>query len=66
MASFQEKLDHYAVLGIARTATVEDIKKAYRNSAILLHPDRNQDVGATAAFQRVSLFTRPQITSAQT
>ena len=65
MASFQEISDHYAVLGIAHTATVEDIKKAYRNSAILLHPDRNQNAGATAAFQRVSLFTWPQIISAQ-
>ena len=45
--------DHYAVLGLAAHATGEQIKQAYRQLALQLHPDVNPSAEAQARFQVV-------------
>src|SRR5664279_4096938 len=47
--------DLYAVLGVAKDANADDIKKAYRKLARRYHPDRNQgDAAAEERFKQVS------------
>jgi molecular chaperone DnaJ len=43
--------DFYVILGVARDATLETIKRAYRRLAKRIHPDA--DNGSTAAFQEL-------------
>jgi molecular chaperone DnaJ len=46
--------DYYAVLGVDRKASQEDIKKAYRKLARRYHPDTNKEAGAEERFKQIS------------
>src|ERR1041384_8295592 len=47
--------DFYAVLGVQRTASDDDIKKSYRKLAMTYHPDRNN--GSKEAEERFKEIT---------
>eukprot|EP00873_Tetraselmis_striata_P018113 jgi/Tetstr1/438377/TSEL_026943.t1 len=43
--------DHYEVLQVGRSASREQVKKAFRDLALQLHPDKNTATGSEDAFK---------------
>ncbi len=48
------KRDYYEVLGLGRSATDDEVKKAYRRLARQYHPDVNKDAGAEMRFKEIN------------
>jgi molecular chaperone DnaJ len=60
-----EKKDYYELLEVARDASQDDIKKAYRRMAVKYHPDKNPgDTEAEEKFKEISeayeILSNPQ------
>lgn len=48
------KRDYYEILGVTRTATDDEVKKAFRRLAKQYHPDANKEQGAEARFIEIN------------
>ncbi|KAL2244147.1 UNVERIFIED_CONTAM: Chaperone protein dnaJ 49 [Sesamum indicum] len=50
----KSKKDYYLILGLERSCSVEEIRKAYRKLSLKVHPDKNKAPGSEEAFMKVS------------
>ncbi|KAI5640865.1 hypothetical protein M9H77_00167 [Catharanthus roseus] len=50
----KRKKDYYEILGLEKTCSVEDVRKAYRKLSLKVHPDKNKAPGSEEAFKIVS------------
>jgi chaperone protein DnaJ len=48
-----EKRDYYDVLGVSKSASDDELKKAYRKLSKKYHPDLNQDAGAEDKYKEI-------------
>ncbi|AED95767.1 DnaJ heat shock amino-terminal domain protein (DUF1977) [Arabidopsis thaliana] len=46
--------DYYAILGLEKNCSVDEIRKAYRKLSLKVHPDKNKAPGSEEAFKKVS------------
>lgn len=47
------KVDYYQVLGVSSTSNLATIERAYKQKAMILHPDKNKSAKAVELFQQV-------------
>ena len=50
----EEEEDYYKILGVPKTASEKEIKKAFRKLAIKYHPDKNSDPDAEKKFVKIA------------
>ncbi|KAJ6719841.1 CHAPERONE PROTEIN DNAJ 49 [Salix purpurea] len=47
------KKDYYGILGVEKSCSVEEIRKAYRKLSLKVHPDKNKAPGSEEAFKKL-------------
>ena len=47
-------MDPYSILGVPKSASQDEIKKAYRRLALEFHPDRNNSSEASEKFKKIN------------
>merc|ERR1719282_1215587 len=50
----EAKKDYYKVLGVEKSASDKEIKKAFRNLALQYHPDKNPDKDTSKKFREIA------------
>ena len=45
--------NYYRLLNVSRTSTISQVKKAYRNLSLELHPDKNKSPSAVDEFRKI-------------
>lgn len=53
-SSSDDEKDYYKILGVQKTATTAQIKKAFRKLALKYHPDRSKDPNAADKFRKIA------------
>ena len=54
IASFGRKKDYYDILGVSKTASDAEIKKAFRSLSLKYHPDRNSTPEAAEKIREIN------------
>ncbi|XP_004487841.1 chaperone protein dnaJ 49 [Cicer arietinum] len=54
ISEIKGKQDYYSILGLEKSCSVEEIRKAYRKLSLKVHPDKNKAPGSEDAFKKVS------------
>ena len=54
--------DNYTLLGVKKNSTKDEIMRAYKSLAILLHPDKNKAPGSEEAFKLIGKARAAMIT----
>ncbi|XP_052189492.1 chaperone protein dnaJ 49-like [Diospyros lotus] len=54
VSKIKRSRDYYDILGVERSCSVEEVKRAYRKLSLKVHPDKNKAPGSEEAFKKVS------------